>query len=501
MKLDVFGGFYESQSTVLSSQQLINAYVQTPQTESPYSENVIFGTPGIVERANTGTTAVTTANHGSITMAGLPYFVMGAGGLGDDQELLSMSAGFGITNRGTLVGFGESRISLAQNGTQLMALEPGGDGYIWDVGASSFLKITDGDFTGTSPQYVTYIDGYFVCSTATPNAKRFIISAINDGLTWDALDFGSAEGNPDNIIAPWEFRDRLYIFGASTFETFTNIGGAEFPFAVVKGSLQNVGLSAPFTLVNSPNFMYWLGGPDRGKVSLWRSNGQAPEKISTPAIDFHIQQFSEEDLGRTYSVYESLGGNSFIGFHFPTGEFVYDETNGKWHQRITYTAEVPGPHRVASITEAFGKLFVGDIVDGRIGEIVSTVNTEYTETVLRTLISAPFNMDQNPFFLPRLDLTMDTSAFTTTTTGDDVISVALSLDGGTTFGASDTATLGPVVDFVRRVGWRRKGKVARSVVFNFVFNLDEPFIIVRLDAKIKPARPVFSVSGDRGVPL
>ncbi len=498
MKLDVFGGFYESQSTVLSSQQLINAYVQTPQTESPYSANVIFGTPGIVQRALTGTTPETTANHGSITMAGLPYFVMGTGG-GGTQELLSMDASFGTTVRGELATFNnDTRISLTQNGVQLMALEPGGDGYIWNIDTATFEKISDTDFTSTDPQYVTYIDGYFVCSTATPNEKRFIISAINDGTSWNALDFGSAEGNPDNIVAPWEFRDRLYIFGFSTFETFTNIGGSEFPFAVVKGSLQNVGLSAPFTLVNSPNYMYWLGGPDKGKVSLWRSNGQTPEKISTPAIDFHIQQFSEEDLGRTYGVYESLGGNSFIGFHFPTGEFVYDEANSKWHERITYTTGVPGAHRVASITEAFGKLFVGDIVDGRIGEIVSSANTEYDELILRTLVSAPFNLDQNPFYIPRLDLTMDTSAFTNTTEGEDVISVFLSRDGGTTFGNEDIAKLGPEVDFVRRVGWVQKGKVARSVVFMFEFELDDPFVIVRLDAKIKPGRPVFEVSAEQG---
>jgi len=491
MKLDVFGGFYESQSTVLSSQQLINAYVQTPQTESPYSENVIFGTPGIVKVANNGTTPVTTANHGSITMAGLPYFLTGTGG-GGAQDLKSLNSAEQLSAElGQLDVENTARISLSQNGTQLMMLEPGGKGYIWNVSTSTFSLIATTDFTDTEPQYVTFVDGYFICSTKSPDAKRFIISAINNGLSWDPLAFGSAEGNPDNIIAPWEFKSRLIIFGESTFELFSNIGGSEFPFAVIRGSLQNVGLSAPFSLVNSPDYFYWIGGPDKGKSSIWRSNGQAPEKISTPAIDFHIQQFSQNDLGRTYGVYESLSGNSFIGFHFPTGEFVYDEANGKWHERITYTNGVPGPHRVASITEAFGKLYVGDITDGRIGRIEGSLNTEYDEVILRTLVSAPFNMDQNPFFIPRLDLTMDTSGFTNPVTGQDIISLAISRDGGTNFGAEDVAKLGAVVDFVRRVGWRKKGRVARSAVFKFEYELDQPFVLVRLDGKIRPGNPVF----------
>lgn len=493
MKLDISGGFYESQSKVLSSQQLINAYVQTPQTESAYSEDVIFGTPGLVEVDSLGTSSAL-RNYGAVSVGGVPFFVQGNSN-GDDGNLFSLDASEALSSAlGTLVDLDTRFVSMTQNGTQLMMLIPGGTGYIWDTSTSAFTEITDSDFTFREPQYVTFIDGFFVCSTAldslgNPGSKQFIISDINDGLSWDALQFGSAEANPDDIVAPWEFKDRLYIFGEFTYEPFSNIGGADFPFQRVPGGLQNIGLSSPFSLVNSNSYFYWIGPGTNEKVGIWRANGQAPEKISTPAIDFHIQQFTEDELADVYSVYEGVNGNYFIVFHFSTGAFGYNETNGKWHERQTARTQ----HRVSSLAGAYGNLYVGDIFDGRIGKVDTEVFSEYDDTaVLRTLVTAPFNMDQEPFFVPRLELTMDTSDYPDSEEGVEIINLSISHDGATTFGPPDPALLGPLVDFGRRVGWRRKGRFARSAVFKFEFSLDFPFIMVRLDGKIKPGIPVFS---------
>ncbi len=107
-QLNIAGGFYESKSLPVSAQQLINAFVQTPETESAYSENVIYGTPGIVFEDTTGTSPLN-RNRGSLAINGVPYFVNGS-------QLVSMSAdGILSSSLGTITGSFDQRVSMAQN--------------------------------------------------------------------------------------------------------------------------------------------------------------------------------------------------------------------------------------------------------------------------------------------------------------------------------------------------------------------------------------------------
>lgn len=479
-QLDISGGYYESKSLPVSAQQLINAYVQTPQTESAYSDHVIFGTAGLVQENTTGTNA-TDRNRGTLSIEGVPYFVNGNG-------LFSLASdGTVSASLGTVTGNFSDRVSMSQNGTQLMILVPGGDGFIYVPSTDTFTTITDSDFIFRAAQYVVFIDGYFVCSTANdqagnPGGKQFIISDINDGLNWDALQFGSAEANPDDIVAPWAFKDRLYMMGSFTFEAFTNIGGADFPFQAVQGSLQTEGSQSPFSLANGQNHFYWVGSGDGEKVGIWRSTGQTPEKISTTAIDSFIQQFSADELASVYTIYEGIGGNYFLSFHFSTVAFAYNEVDGKWHQRQTDG----GAHRVSSIVGAYGNLYAGDIFDGRIGRIDPSTAAEYdNNNVQRTLVTSPFNMDLNAFSIPLLELTMDTG---NGNVGDpeSIVRLSVSRDGGKTFGPEDAVSLGAVGDFRRRIEWRRKGQFERTDVMKFEFASPSLMVMIRLDAKLAP---------------
>ncbi len=474
-QLNISGGFYESKSLPVSGQQLINAFVQTPETESAYSEEVIFGTPGIILENTTGTSAAN-RNRGSLAINGVPYFVNG-------DELVSLAEdGTLSASLGTVTGAFNQRVSMAQNGTQLMILVPGGDGFIYTPETDVFTIISDVDFITAEAQYVTFNDSYFIASTNLLNGKRFIISAINDGLSWNALDFGSAEGNPDKIIAPWAFKDRLYMMGSFTFEPFRNIGGSAFPFEAIQGGLQNKGVISPFSLANGTNYFYWVGAGENEKLGIWRSDGGTPEKISTPAIDDFIQQFTLDELLGVYTIYEGLGGNTFLAFHFPPLAIVFNEINGKWHERQTDGTT----HRVASVVEAYNQLYVGDIFDGRIGRIDATSGSEYdNDYVMRTLVTSPFNIDQNTFSVPVLELTMDTGE-NIIDEPDPVVRLSVSRDGAKTFGFEDAASLGPVGEFKRRVMWRRKGQFERTDVMKFKYASPMPMVMIRLDAKIKP---------------
>jgi hypothetical protein len=152
------------------------------------------------------------------------------------------------------------------------------------------LKITDSDFTANGdPQFVVFIDGYFLITT---DSKKFIVSSINDGLSYNALDFGTAESDPDEIVAPVVYKNQLFISGGKNFEAFQNIGGADFTFQRTGLFLQK-GCYAPYSLVNAQDTFMWVGGGENEGPAIWALNGNSTVKVSTTAIDSLLSKLSD----------------------------------------------------------------------------------------------------------------------------------------------------------------------------------------------------------------
>lgn len=245
-------GFYTLESLPISHQQCLNLIPIQPELPSN-TPRALVGTPGI-EQVATSSADPSAANRGSWKLGSIPYFVNGTTLYKLTMGLVGGVETWTLTSLGTITGSG--RVSMVDNGTQLMILVPGGDGYIYTV-AGGLVEITDADFTANgNPQYVVFIDGYFACST---DGKKWIVSALNDGTTWSALDFGTAESNPDTIVAPIIYQNQIYLTGSETTETFQNIGGADFPFQ--RGNqFYDKGCFAPATLVATNERFFMVGG-------------------------------------------------------------------------------------------------------------------------------------------------------------------------------------------------------------------------------------------------
>lgn len=476
MQLNITGGFYESDSLPVSAQRLVNAYVNVPQTTGAYSNEVIFGTPGISQLATTGT--ISQINRGAWVMAGIPYFVNGT-------SLQSVDVDGNLSLLGTITGTG--RVSMADNGTQLCILVPGGSGFIWNEGTTTFATITDADFTANgNPQHVRFNDGFFVFSTDT---KQFIISALNNGLAYDALDVGTAEADPDVIVAPWTFNGRVYMLGSETIEPFRNIGGAQFPYQRIDGGILSAGLFSPFSLVDGDKHFYWIGGGKNEKASIWRSNGNTPEKISTTAVDSLIQGVTDDELEDIFSWSYSEEGAFFIGFHLPDTTIIYDEINGRWHER-TSEVLVRGETttigwRVASMVTAFGDVLVGDTIDGRIGTLNTDLFTEYDDDrIKRRIITQPFGNQNDTFFMPSLELTME-SGVGNAAEPDPQVRLSISRDGGSIYSPERTRGVGKTGERKRRQIWNKNGRISRTDVLQWEFSAPCKFVAIRADARLK----------------
>ena len=219
VNIPISNGFYVSDSLPLSAQQCSNWYVNLPQTEGALSAGNLFGCAGMSQLATTGD--INQVNRGLHVKAGKPYLLNGEDLVRLDSVVDAEGVEtFSTVSLGTIAG--DTRVSTADNGTQLMVLIPGGNAYIIDeTSGTPFVQITDPSFTANGvPQLVVFIDSFFIVTT---DSKKFIRSDANNGLSWDALAVFSAESDPDIIVAPHVYRNKLYIAGSETIEEFQNV--------------------------------------------------------------------------------------------------------------------------------------------------------------------------------------------------------------------------------------------------------------------------------------
>lgn len=481
--IPIDGGFYESDSLPISSQQCINWYVNAPQTEGALTQGALFGGAGITQIQTTGT--INQINRGAHVKAGFPYFLNGTTLIRVDRTVDAFgNESFNNVSLGTIPG--TDRVSMADNGKQLMVLIPGGNGYIIDESAGTvFQQITDGDFTANgAPQLVVFVDSFFVVTTDT---KKFIKSASNDGLDWNALDFGSAESDPDDIVAPHVHKNKLYIAGSETIEEFQNLGVGGFPFGRT-GFFIDKGVFAPFSFVESNDTFMFIGGGVNESPAVWALSGNSVQKISTTAIDAALQKFSNEDIKQAFAYSYAQAGAYFVGFSMPSVTFEYNTITGKWNERTSQIVNTKGltetiRWRVNSIVTAYNKVLCGDSQDGRVGSVEPDTYTEYSGEILRSMTIAPLSNLGNAITITQLEATFESGVGDFTTT-DPQVRMSTSFDART-YNNELSRSIGKIGEYFKRAIWYRLGRFPRFAVIKFEMSDPVKPTFIKLEANLR----------------
>ena len=464
--LPIANGYYESDSLPISAQECTNFYPNIAQAPA-LNQETLFGTPGLTQVAKASDIENCRGAH---EMNGVPYFVIGS-------KLYSMSSSYALTDHGQIAGSG--RVSMADNGTQLLLLVPGGNGYIYNHVADTFAQITDADFTANgNPQQVVFIDGFFCLTTDT---KKFIVSALNDGLSYNALDFGTAESDPDEIVAPIVFKNQLFIGGSQTIEAFQNIGGADFPFQRT-GLFLSKGISSPFSIQSIQDTFVFVGAGTNESPAIWALNGNNVAKISTTAIDKELSALTEAQILDIYSWAYAEKGAYFVGFALPGTTLVYDTISKRWHERKSFVDGSLGAYRVNALVRAYNQLWAGDLVDGRIGLLAQNVYTEYDTEIRRTIVTQPFQNNMDSFVLPELELTVE-SGVGNSSAVDPKVGLERSVDGKI-WSDARYRSIGKVGEYNRRVIWNRNGRASRFELFRFTISDPVKPVFIQMTADI-----------------
>lgn len=449
------GPAYESISKPFAAQQCINLYLENSQAAAR-SQQALIGTPGFRLFVDLGPEPT----RGSHVFQGSMYAVSG-------------TDAFKIESDGTtqLLGTipGTDQVSIENNVTQVCFVN-GVEGFIYTPSSDTFEEIIDPDFRPA--QIVQFLDQYFLFNE--PGTNNFFISAFGNGLAYNGLDVGVAEGSPDNIVSILSDHRDLLLFGETTIELWNNTGNPDFPFEVQNGVFIERGCAAAFSVEKLDNQVYWLGD-DRAVYTL---EGYLPAKKSTYAIDEQIRQYDRVDdaVALTYTE----GGHFFYAISFPSGNetFVYDASTQQWHQR---SSGLLGARWRADSYVRFGdKNIVGDSLSGKLFEMDLETYDELGEEMPAIRTTMPETANELPVFMSKLQVVIESGIGLLTGQGSDPIAaLEWSDDGGHTFKDPRFRSMGKIGEYRRRVIWRRLGRFRNRV---FRFTITDPVKRVIIDA-------------------
>jgi len=368
----------------------------------------------------------------------------------------------GLTATPTLIGTvaGTGPVSIADNGTQIfIAANP--YGYIYNEVTNMFGPITDPDFAGAVT--VSYLDGYFVFNE--PNSQKIWVTQLLDGTSIDPLDFASAEGSPDGVVAVLTDHRELWVFGTDTTEVWYNAGQIDFPLVRIQGAFNELGCAAPYSVAKMDNQIYWLGKDARGQGMVYRAAGYVGQRISTHAIEWQLQEYSNisDATGYTYQ----QDGHSFYVLNFPSANttWVYDVATGAWHERAAFANGAFDRHRADNMCNFEGNIVVGDYQNGNIYTFDLTVYADngQPQKWLRSWRALPTGQNNlRRTMQHNLQLDCETGVGLATGQGDNPRAMLrFSDDGGHTWSNEHWKSMGPIGRFGKRTIWRRLGTTVK----------------------------------------
>jgi hypothetical protein len=448
MKTPILGSTYVARSVNAADARMVNLFPEIIP-EGGKEPAFLQRTPGLRLLATLGTGPV----RGEWAFGGYGYVVSGT-------KLYKIDTNYAATVLGTVGGSGP--VSMADNGTQLF-IAANGPSYIYNSSTAVFGQITDPDFPGAVT--VGYLDGYFVFNE--PNSQRIWVTQLLDGTSIDPLDFASAEGSPDGVVGIIVDHREVWVYGTNSVEVWYDTGATDFPLQRIQGAFNEIGCAATYSIAKMDNGLFWLGKDARGQGIVYRANGYTGTRISTHAVEWHIQQYGtlSDAIGYTYQ----QDGHSFYVLSFPSANttWVYDVATQAWHERAGWKNGSFTRHRSNCQMFFNNEVIVGDYENGNIyafdlDEYSDNGNIQKWLRSWRALPTGQNNLRRTAHHSLQIDMEsgvgLNAGPTGSPIQGEDPkVMLRWSDDGGHTWSNEYEATVGKIGQYYRRVFFRRLG--------------------------------------------
>ena len=314
IQIPINGGSFEGRIAGNNSQSSINMYPAVDQNHAK-NEVIMQHTPGVSLWKDTGYAGM---NRGMHVFGDYLYVVI-------DDKLLAIASdatvtlctGLDITTTSTLVQMVDNTIDMV----------------IFDD--SEFPRKVNKDTPTVIEAFATFSDRRsWGCAMA---GSIYYIKSDSDiiyaTLAYDLSDLSEArmaraESSEDIIVGMVTTTKYLWVLGEDSTEIWAPKVSDFFPAQRVPGGSFRIGCSAPGSITEINDKIYWL----TDKREVVRTDGQKFETISTEALSYEIFQFGtyKDAVGWPYT----LEGRTFYVLSFPDAGkcFCWDTTTRMWHE-------------------------------------------------------------------------------------------------------------------------------------------------------------------------
>lgn len=428
-----------------------------------------------------------------------------AGYLRPADGLVTFGAGPGI-DRGGINWRGEcyrvmgtSLVKIALDGSVSVLGDVGGEGlvtfdYSFDklaVASSGSLyyyngatltRVTDPDL-GTVNDFV-WVDGYFM----TTDGEYLVVTELTDPTQVNPLKYGSAEADPDPVVALLKVRNEVYALNRNTIEVFDNVGGDFFPFQRIEGAQIMKGTVGTFACCVYIEAVAFLGSGRGEPLSVFLGANAGTVKIATREIEVLLKSYTEAELANVKLEAKADEGHQHLWIHLPDRTIVYDAAASSalgqpvW---FTLTSGIAGfsEYRARNLVWAYDKWLVGDTTSVNHGYLSDTISSQYgaiTRWEFGTLILYNDGRGAIIYDLELVGLT-GRVAFGL----NPQISTSYSLDGQI-WSQDNYIRVGAQGNRSKRLRWLRQGAMRNWRIQRFRGDSQAHATFLRLEAAIEP---------------
>ncbi len=393
--LDFIAQTYTAHSRPLNAARCVNffaeAEVQDAKSKAPIG---IWGAPGIAPYVDLADPPIKAFN----VMNDILYVVGGS-------YLWQVNADGSVANLGSHAT--NDTISIDNNGVTVCFVD-GLTGWLFQPGVG-VQQITDPNFFPSNT--VTYFDGYFVF--VNNGTKEFYLSplfwTISPAVPLDANQFASKEATSDLLLGIANSHEQLYLFGQERIEVWYDAGNPapQFPFQRSDGAIIQRGTQAPLSIILEDNTLFFMGEDG----IFYRVNGFTPERLSNHAVENAWSTYPT--LTDCKALIYTMFGHKLLTLTFPTAQttFVCDLSTRRWHERESWIggslADTIGRWRGNCAIAAFGRILIGDVASGQIGQLSFNAFTEWGDTMRGLLDGPPIHTDRRRVFMRRFELDVE----------------------------------------------------------------------------------------------
>lgn len=322
-------------------------------------------------------------------------------------------------------------------------------GYVWN--GSTLAQITDPDFPGAD--WVEYCDGYVI--VGEPNSGRFSIAGPLTPMNWNALDFATAEGAPDDLLWGVVEKRELILLGRKSIEVWANTGNADFPFERV--SFIERGIRCAKAAAKANNTVCLVGDDS----IVYRLNGYTPERISHHPLEQALDGTTEDVRCMSWTE----GGHQMMSVQCSAFCWVYDFSTQLWHERQSHGKST---WEAAFVLSAFNGHLVAQEGTNALGKLTADTFTQWGEAMRSECTSAAVADGAQLIAHDALELIFETGVGTVET-ADPQVMLDFSDDGGRTWCSEKWRSLGAVGDYKHRCRWHRLGS-SRDRVYRYAIS-------------------------------